>query len=99
MMTGSNRSVSVMAWSPSGRYRLRRADRRAVEVDQEQALDLRQDLGVAEPRAADRAGRAGGHAGAAALAQRRVDLGDHPIFVEEDGVEGALVVADAAAGT
>ncbi len=69
-----------------------------LEVDHQQAFDLGEDLLIAEDRAADCPSRAGCHTGAAALAERRVDFGDHAIFVEEDGVERAQVVADAAAG-
>ena len=68
------------------------------EVHHQQAFDLGQDLLIAEAGAADRTGRAGCDTGATALAERRVDFADHAVFVEEDGVEGTHVVADAAAG-
>ena len=68
------------------------------EIDHQQAFDLSEDLFVAENGARDGACRAGCHASPAALAQRRVDLGNHAIFVEDDGVERAHVVADPAAG-
>src|SRR3989304_1824491 len=64
----------------------------------QRASDLGEYLLIVEMSAGDDPGRAGGHAGAAALAQR----GDHPadafLLVEFDGVKGTKVVADPAAG-
>ena len=87
MMTGSNAAGRSVAGAVRGlrahagtasRSSARRGGPPPSPDDvHEQALDLGQDLLVAEAGAGDRAGRAGRDAGAAALAQRRVDLGDH----------------------
>ncbi len=89
IIVGSNVSVMVS---------LLGSNRFLLDVQHHQAFDLRHDLFVAEARAHDRTGRAGRHTRAAALAQRRIDFGDHALFVEADGVERTQAVADAAAG-
>ena len=63
----------------------------------EQAVDLGEDLTVAETRPGDRSGRAGSHTGTAALAKRLVDLRNHLVFMEQDRIERAQIIADPAA--
>ena len=81
----SSRAQADIAWS-------------GLTVQHQQAFDLSQDLLVAEACSADCTCRAGCHTGAASLAERRIDLRYHAVFVEENGIEWAQVVADPAAG-
>ena len=69
------------------------------DVQQEQAVNLRQDLLITEACAADGARRATCHASAATLAESQVDFRHYFVFMEENGIEWAQIVANAAART
>src|SRR5512138_1103069 len=65
-----------------------------LKILKQEPIDLRQDLFITESRAADRARWACRHAGTAPLTQRRIDLRDHAVIDEADGVEWTQPIAD-----
>ena len=92
MMTGSN--VSVMF---SSQILHSYSFQGMLQVNHEQTFDLGEDLLITKPGSADRTRWTGRHASSTSLAKCRIDLGNHTVLMEEDGVEGAHIIADAAA--